>query len=252
VLTHLRDSNRDGAGFLWLVDPDKVNRSHMDPRWPRAEELGVTAFLVGTSQDTNEDLEPAIAALRECTNLPLILFPGSAAQVSPNVDAVLFLSLLSGRNPEYLVGEQVKGTPKIREHAIEPIPTGYILVDTGSAAQTSVAIRSQTQPIAESNITSICDHALCGEFMGHALIYIEAGSGAKRPIAPGVIRTVKSTLSVPLIVGGGMTTPHHCSSAIHAGADFVVVGTALERDESVALLDNLIRATRHEQKVVKV
>ncbi|GAB4324056.1 MAG: geranylgeranylglyceryl/heptaprenylglyceryl phosphate synthase [Candidatus Zixiibacteriota bacterium] len=251
VLTHLHNVRRSGTGFLWLVDPQKVDPQHPDPRWQQAEDLGVTAFLVGTSQDGNGDLEPAIGALRERTQLPLILFPGSAAQVSPHVDAVLFLTLLSGRNPEYLVGEQVKGTPKIRDYNIEPIPTGYILVDTGSAAQTSVAIRSRTQPLAESDTTAICDHALCGEYMGHSMIYIEAGSGAKRPIAPDVIRGVKSTLSIPLIVGGGMTTPDHCAAAVQAGADYIVIGTALEHDTSVNCLRDLIAATTINRKVVK-
>ncbi len=250
VRAYLEGSDRSDPGFLWLVDPEKVDPNRPDPRWQQADELGVTAFLVGTSQDGNGDLEPAIAALRQHTQLPLILFPGSAAQVSPHVDAVLFLTLLSGRNPEYLVGEQVKGTPKIREYNIEPIPTGYILVDTGSAAQTSVAIRSRTQPITEADTTSICHHALCGEYMGHSLIYIEAGSGAKRPIAPNVIRDVRSTLSVPLIVGGGITTPVQCTDAVNAGADVVVIGTALERERSLGFLQEMIVATKSNRKTV--
>lgn len=248
----LLHARRHAPGFLWLVDPEKIDAASPDPRWAMASELGVTAFLVGTSQDGNGDLEPAIGSLRQSTQLPLILFPGSAAQVSPHVDAVLFLTLLSGRNPEYLVGEQVKGTPKIRDYGIEPIPTGYILVDTGSAAQTSVALRSKTQPIPERETATICNHALCGEYMGHALIYIEAGSGAKRPIAVDTIRQVKSAIGVPLIVGGGMKTAIHCASAVKAGADFVVVGTALEHDDSIELLRDMADAVHATGKAVNV
>lgn len=252
VYQQLCNPHRSGARFLWLVDPEKVDADTPDPRWKLAEEIGVTAFLVGTSQNGNGDLEPAIASLRRSTQLPLILFPGSAAQVSQHVDAVLFLSLLSGRNPDYLVGEQVRGTPKIREFGIEPIPTGYILVDTGSAAQTSVAKRSQTRPIHESDNTSVCEHALCAQYMGHSMVYIEAGSGATRPIAATLIRQVKDTIDIPLIVGGGMTAPEHCISAVSAGADFVVIGTALENDPSIDLLRGLVEATHSNRKTVRV
>jgi putative glycerol-1-phosphate prenyltransferase len=246
----LIDARRRAPGFLWLVDPDKIDASNPDPRWARAGEIGVTAFLVGSSQDDEANLDKPLAILREHVTLPLILFPGSASQVSPHFDAVLFLSLLSGRNPEYLVGEQVKGTPLIRAYGIEPIPTGYILVGTGT--ETSVAKRSQTRPIAEDQADSICDHALCGEFMGHAFIYLEAGSGARKPIARSVIERVRAEISIPLIVGGGLKTPDACADAVSAGADFVVVGTALETDRSEDLLSGMVEATIAPKKTVKV
>lgn len=246
----LIDARRTAPGFLWLVDPDKIDANNPDPRWARAGEIGVTAFLVGSSQDGQTDLDLPLAVLREHVTLPLILFPGSASQVSPHFDAVLFLSLLSGRNPEYLVGEQVKGTPLIREYGIEPIPTGYILVDTGT--ETSVAKRSATKPIAEDRVGWICEHALCGEYMGHSFIYLEAGSGARQPIATGVIEQVKAAISIPLIIGGGLKTPASCADAVAAGADFVVVGTALENDWSVDLLTGMVGATTGPKKAVKV
>lgn len=246
----LIDARRKSPGFLWLVDPDKIDANNPDPRWARAKEIGVTAFLVGSSQDGKTDLDKPLAVLREHVTLPLILFPGSASQVSPHFDAVLFLTLLSGRNPEYLVGEQVKGAPLIREFGIEPIPTGYILVDTGT--ETSVAKRSATKPIPENQVESICEHALCGEYMGHAFIYLEAGSGARQPIAASVIEQVKSEISIPLIVGGGMKTPAACTNTVVAGADFVVVGTALENDWSEELLIGMVTATTGPKKAVKV
>lgn len=246
----LIDARRRAPGFLWLVDPDKIDAGKPDPRWAHAGEIGVTAILVGSSQDDEANLGRSLAALREHATLPLILFPGSASQVSPHFDAVLFLSLLSGRNPEYLVGEQVKGTPLIREYGIEPIPTGYILIDTGT--ETSVARRSATQPIPESKIDLICDHALCGEFMGHSFIYLEAGSGARKPITLPVIERVKAEIAVPLIVGGGIKTSESCARAVSAGADFIVVGTALENDRSEDLLTGMVEATTASKRVVRV
>lgn len=248
VLRTLLDARRTGPGFLWLIDPDKIDTRRPDPRWETASETGVTAFLVGTSQSGNAGFDCTVAFLRKHTRLPLILFPGSASQVSPHVDAVLFLSLLSGRNPDYLVGEQVKGTPLIRDYGIEPIPTGYILVDTGT--QTSVASESGTHPIPEDDIESICDHALCAQYMGKTLVYLEAGSGAKNPVGGTVIRRVKDSISIPLIVGGGIRTAEACAMAVRSGADFVVVGTALEFDRSAVLLQEMCEVTRSTQGVM--
>ncbi len=242
VYHRLIEARRSGTGFLWLIDPDKIDPARPDPRWQRAAEFGVTAFLVGTSQNVNPRYHDAMLCLREFAHLPLILFPGAASQVSPHVDAVFFLSLLSGRNPDYLVGEQVKGTPLIRDYKIESIPTGYLLIDTGSSS--SVARESGTDPIPQDEIETICDHALCAEYMGKALVYLEAGSGAGRAIAPRVIERVKKSISIPLVIGGGIKAPEQASMVASAGADFVVVGTALELDSSVELLAALTSAVR--------
>lgn len=242
IYRQLIEARRESPRLLWLVDPDKVAPRRPDPRWAIAGECGVAAILVGTSQGDNPNLDCSIASIRKHATVPLILFPGSAAQVSHHVDAVLFLTLLSGRNPEFLVGQQVKGTPLVRDYGIEPIPTGYILVDTGTA--TSVAKHSNTTPIPESEVPSICDHALCAEYMGQSLVYLEAGSGALRPIVASVVKSVRNAISIPLIVGGGIKTPDACCSAVNAGADFVVVGTALENDQSIELLRELSDAVR--------
>lgn len=242
VFRQLLEARRESPRLLWLVDPDKVLPRQPDPRWAIAGECGVAAILVGTSQGDNPNLDCSIASIRKHATVPLILFPGSAAQVSHHVDAVLFLTLLSGRNPEFLVGQQVIGTPLVRDYGLEPIPTGYILVDTGST--TSVAKHSNTSPIPESEITSICDHALCAEYMGQSVVYLEAGSGALRPIVSNVIKSVRSAIRTPLIVGGGIKTPESCRAAADAGADFVVIGTALESDGSEELLRELSDAVR--------
>jgi phosphoglycerol geranylgeranyltransferase len=242
VFQQLLDARRESPRLLWLVDPDKVEPRRPDPRWAIAAECGVAALLVGTSQGDNPNLDCSIASIRRHASLPLILFPGSAVQVSPHVDAVLFLTLLSGRNPEFLVGQQVKGTPLVRDYSIEPIPTGYILVDTGTA--TSVAKHSNTAPIPQAEITFICDHALCAQYMGQSVVYLEAGSGAANPISPRVIEAVRREIDIPLIVGGGIRTPDSCRIAVQAGADFVVIGTALENDRSEQLLRELSDAVR--------
>lgn len=242
IYRHLLDARRESPRLLWLVDPDKVVPRRPDPRWAIAGECGVAAILVGTSQGDNPDLDCSIAAIRKYSTVPLILFPGSASQVSHHVDAILFLTLLSGRNPDFLVGEQVKGTPLVRDFGLEPIPTGYILIDTGS--MTSVSKHSNTAPIPEVDTVSICDHALCAEYMGQSLVYLEAGSGASRPITPHVVSAVRAAISIPLIVGGGVKTPESCRAVIEAGADFIVVGTALENDGSEELLRELSDAAR--------
>jgi phosphoglycerol geranylgeranyltransferase len=242
IYRQLLGARRESPRLLWLVDPDKVTPRRPDPRWAMAGDCGVAAILVGTSQGDNPNLDCSIASIRKYATVPLILFPGSAAQVSHHVDAILFLTLLSGRNPEFLVGQQVKGAPLVRDYGIEPIPTGYILIDTGTA--TSVARHSNTTPLPESDVVAICDHALCAEYMGQSLVYLEAGSGASDPIAASVIKSVRGMISIPLIVGGGIKTQDACMSAVDAGADFVVVGTALENDESVELLRELCSAVR--------
>lgn len=242
ICQQLLEARRESPRLLWLIDPDKVEPRRPDPRWAIAAEYGVAALLVGTSQGDNPGLDCAIAGIRKHASVPMILFPGSAAQVSPHVDAVLFLMLLSGRNPEFLVGQQVKGTPLVRDYDIEPIPTGYILLDTGTT--TSVAKHSNTAPIPESELVSICDHALCAQYMGQSFVYLEAGSGAQRPISARVIEAVRKEIEIPLIVGGGIKTVDACQDAVGAGADFVVVGTALEVDQSENLLRELSDAVR--------
>jgi phosphoglycerol geranylgeranyltransferase len=249
VFRRLLDLRTESPRLLWLVDPDKVQPRRPDPRWAMAEDCGVAALLVGTSQGENPDLDCAIASIRKSASVPLILFPGSASQLSPHVDAILFLTLLSGRNPDFLVGEQVKGAPLVRDFRIEPIPTGYVLVDTGST--TSVAKHSGTAPIPESDVTSICDHALCAQYMGQSLVYLEAGSGAAAPIGKRVIELVRGMIDIPLIVGGGLTTAETCQAAVQAGADFVVVGTALETDRSEGLLRELSDAVRGISAAIK-
>jgi len=162
------------------------------------------------------------------TNIPLIIFPGNTTQLHSEADALLFLSLISGRNPEYLIGKHVESIPFIRSSDLEVVPTGYILIDGGS--KSSVAYISQTKPIPPEYNDIIQNTALAGEFLGMQMIYLEAGSGAKNHVPESVVSQVASELHIPLIVGGGIKDAHTAQSLTEAGADLIVIGNVLEKD----------------------
>ncbi len=233
---------RSGCGFLWLIDPTRVMPEMIDPRWERAAGAGVDAILIGTSSGWSPLVESTIKNIRAATELPLILFPGSAIQVNRFADAILFLSLMSGRNPQYLIGEQVDGAPLIKSFGIEPIPTAYLLIESG--AITSVQYVSQTLPIPADKPGLAQVHALAAEYLGMKLVYLEAGSGAPRPVPVEMIRQVKEHISIPLVVGGGLTSPAQVEDAATAGADFVVVGTALEFNPTTGFLKEMAGAAK--------
>jgi len=239
IYTNLTE-NQNGGGFFWLIDPARLIPEMIDPRWEKAREAGVDAILIGTSSGFTPAAETAIKNIRANTDLPLILFPGSAIQVNRFVDAILFLSLVSGRNPQFLIGEQVSGAPMIRAFGIEPIPTAYILVESGGT--TAVQYVSQTMPIPADKPDLAKAHALAAEYLGMKFVYLEAGSGAPRPVPTEMIRQVKEYISVPLIVGGGLTTPEQIAQAVRAGADFIVVGSALEFNPTTGFLKEMAQA----------
>lgn len=232
--------NREGCGFFWLIDPTRVMPEMVDPRWERAREAGVDAILIGTSMGFSPTAKAAIKTIRSHTDLPLILFPGSAIQVNRFVDAILFISLVSGRNPRYLIGEQVDGAPMIKSYGIEPIPTAYILIESG--ATTAVQYVSQTLPIPADKPDIAKVHALAAEYMGMKFVYLEAGSGAPHPVPPAMVRQVAEYISIPLLVGGGLTTPRQVADAAEAGADFVVVGSALEFNPTTGFIKEMAAA----------
>ena len=209
-----------------LIDPDKFDVSQTKPflnKIPRE----TTHLFVGGSSVTNGETEKTVKALKAETKLPIFLFPGDYSQITPLADALLFLTLLSGRNAEYLVGQQVKSISKLRDSSVETIPTGYILIDGGN--DSAVSRVTQTEPLPQENLELIVNTALAGQFMGAKLIYLEAGSGAKFSIKPEIISEVKKAIKIPLIVGGGIKTESQKEIAYGAGADMVVMGTAYEK-----------------------
>ena len=218
------------AGYLVLVDPDRIELKEI-PRFAQlAQSAGVDGILLGGSFLTN-DLSTIAETLKKSTDLPIILFPGSAMQVTPHADAILFMSLLSGRNANYLIGEQVKAAPMIQRVGLETISTGYILIDGGQ--QTAVSFISNTTPIPNDKVEIAWAHALAGQYLGMKLIYLEAGSGAKKPVPDQIINSVKKQVTVPIIVGGGIRSPEVARKKVVAGAQFVVTGNVIEQDPSL-------------------
>lgn len=214
-------------GIFVLVDPDRDG--HLDRLLPVLKETSqVRGVLVGGSFLEHPDFCGWFRQLRAQVDLPLILFPGSGYQLCPEADAVLYLSLISGRNPRYLIEEQVRAAPRVRAWNLEAIPTAYLLV--GDGTNTSVAYVTQTQPIPARKVELVVAHALAARYLGFRLIYLEAGSGAATPIPPEVVRAVRESVDLPLMVGGGLRTPEDVEAVLEAGADFVVLGTVLEEN----------------------
>lgn len=208
-----------------LIDPDKFETADAASFLQKIPEATTHIFVGGSTVEKGQT-EACIGSLRKETSLPVVIFPGDHSQITPAADALLFLSLISGRNPEYLIEQQVRSVDRLREMELEVIPTGYILVDGGK--ECAVQRVSNTLPMSQSNPKEIVNTALAGEYSGKKLIYLEAGSGAENPVSEEIIGAVKGAISIPLIVGGGIRTCEQLETAYAAGADMVVVGTAFE------------------------
>ena len=208
-----------------LIDPDKFDVPRSEIFLNRIPD-STNYLFVGGSQVENGQTEIVVKRLKQLSELPIVLFPGDVNQITNQADAILFLSLLSGRNPEYLINQQVKSISKLQHSSLEIIPTGYILIDGG--VSTSVLEISQTKAISQDRISEVVHTALAGQFSGKQLIYLEAGSGAKFPVSAEIISEVKKNISIPLIVGGGIKTNLQKETVYQAGADMVVMGNAFE------------------------
>ena len=214
-------------GAFILLDPDRIDTERIGDVLKRAEKnKAVKGIFVGTSLLMNPFFDNFIQKVKENTTLPVIIFPGSHYQVSKHADAILFLSVVSGRNPDVLIGEQVRMAPLIQHFGIEPIPTAYILIESGNV--TSVEFISGTRPIPRDKTDIALAHALASWMLGFKLIYLEAGSGARLPVPEEIIREIKEKVPLPLVVGGGLNTKEKIDRAFKAGADFVVIGNAIE------------------------
>jgi len=211
-----------------LIDPEKIEIHQVSGFIKKVNQSFATHIFVGGSTDVNSDSEKVVVEIKKHTTLPVILFPGDVNQITPKADGILFLSLISGRNPKYLIEQQVDAALRVHQSNLEVLPTGYILIDGDK--ETSVQKISKTSPIPQSEYDLILKTALAGQFSGKKLIYLEAGSGAKTPVSSVIINCVKSELKVPLIVGGGIRNIEQLNKAYNAGADLVVIGTAFEKD----------------------
>lgn len=213
-------------GIAWLVDPEKETDLS---RFAWVKGSGLDLILVGGSSASSENFESIVLSLKKVAGeIPVCLFPGSHLQLSCHADAILFMSLISGRNPEFLISHQVLAAPEIARMDLEVLPTGYILVNHGELL--SVHAVSQTLPLSNEDLEQAKATALAGKFLGMRYFYLDAGSGARIPVSPKVISEVKSTVNLPLIVGGGLNSLEKIRAAFEAGADLIVLGNSIEKD----------------------
>ncbi|MFK8043910.1 MAG: geranylgeranylglyceryl/heptaprenylglyceryl phosphate synthase [Crocinitomicaceae bacterium] len=226
-----------------LIDPEKMHcEQTLMPLLAKIQILNPHFIFVGGSTVSESEFKACLSILKANTKIPLIIFPGSQTQVSNQADAILFLSLISGRNPDYLIGHQIKSAHRIREVGLEAIPTGYILID--GEKNSSVAYVSQTTPIPNDQISIAVETAIAGEMLGLKTIFMDAGSGAKKAISSNMIKAVKDQINLPLIIGGGIRTIEGVESAFNAGADVVVIGNKIEED--IDFLLDLKNSIKHQ------
>ncbi|MDR6564124.1 MULTISPECIES: geranylgeranylglyceryl/heptaprenylglyceryl phosphate synthase [unclassified Arcicella] len=226
--------------FAVLIDPDKVNEDSFSHLISLSKEQAVDFFFVGGSLITSSIMEKVITDIKANSDIPVVLFPGNSLHLNNKVDGVLFLSLISGRNPDYLIGQQVISAPILKRSGIEVLPTGYMIIDSGR--QTTVSYISNTTPIPHDKPSIAACTAMAGEMLGLKLIYMDAGSGAYNAVSPEMIAAVQQSVDVPIIVGGGINTAKKAHDALRAGADIIVVGNAIE--ERMELIQDIAKTVR--------
>ena len=237
IYTRIANSLQSRKMFALHVDPDKYDDASLERLAMAANRNCVDFILIGGSL-VFKPVDQAVKTLKANTDIPVLLFPGNILQISEHVDAILLLCLISGRNPEYLIGNHVIAAPLLKQSGLEIIPTSYILIENGKS--TSVEYISNTRPIPADKTDLATATAMAGEMLGHRLIYLEAGSGALEPVNTKLISEVKKNIGIPLIVGGGINSVEKIHELYHAGADMIVVGTAVEQDTTN--LDRLCEA----------
>lgn len=229
-----------GAGYLVLIDPDKNDKGTLPSFVREATEAGVDGFLVGGSLMLTNEFEAHLQTIKRNTTLPVLIFPGSLLQVSSIADAILFLILISGRNAEHLIGNQVIAAPIIKKTGLEAISTGYMLIEAGKT--TSAEFMSNTKPIPRNKPDIALAHALAAELIGMKMLYLDAGSGADASVPDEMIRAISGSCTLPMIVGGGIRTPEEARKKAEAGASFVVTGTVTEQNNHGSFVRELAEA----------
>ncbi len=244
-LLQVRESR--GAGYFVLIDPDKWQLNEIAGVASAACAAGADAILVGGSLLLSSSFDELVKLIKAQVDIPVIIFPGSTTQVSRHADAVFFLSLISGRNPTYLIGEQVRAAPVIKALNIEPISVGYMLIESGCT--TSAEFMSNTQPIPRNKADIAKATALAAEYFGMKLVYLEAGSGAVHSVPEEMVRQVCDYISLPIIVGGGIRTPEEAAAKVAAGAAFVVTGNVLEDGVQDGLMREFAEAIHQKRRL---
>ena len=227
LFEQLENIRRDrGAIAVALIDPDTKNDEILLSMINLINDCDFDIIFVGGSLISDNEFDRRLEFIKHNTNLPLVIFPGSSNQLSAHADAILYLSLISGRNPQYLIGEHVKSAPLIYNLSIETIPTAYILLESG--IRSSVEVVSDTKPIPMEKHDIILAHALAGQYLGKSLIFLESGSGSKEHATCEIVSYLKPHLSIPIIVGGGVNTAESADMLVKAGADYIVTGSQIE------------------------
>jgi phosphoglycerol geranylgeranyltransferase len=227
-----------GKKSYWvLLDPDDYSLDEARDVAIECERCGADALLIGGSLLYSNHFDSFVATIKKAVSIPVLLFPGDSTQLSKHADALLYLSLISGRNPTNLIGEHVKAAPIIREIKIEPIATAYMLVESGSVS--SVEFISNTRPLPRNKPGIAAAHALAAQFMGMKLVYLEAGSGATLSVPPEMITLVKKWIDIPVIVGGGIRDASTTVEKLNAGADIIVTGTIVTRANGLHIMKEI-------------
>jgi len=229
-----------GAGYFVLIDPDQKNHSNIEELVQAANESEVDALLVGGSLMMDAGNHDRVAKIQNNAKMPVIFFPGGVTQLNGFYDAMFFMSILSGRNPHYLIGEQAIAAPIVKDIGIETIPMGYLLIDGGTT--TTVEFMSSTKPIPMDRPDITVAHALAAQYLGKKFVYLEAGSGAKFPVSLETIETVNNQIEIPIIVGGGIKTPKDAEERVNAGVSFIVTGTITEKSENLSVMKDFSEA----------
>lgn len=214
--------------FAVLIDPDGLSEEQLNQLLTLSIKSNVDYFFVGGSLITNYVVEQSIRIIKEKSNIPVVLFPGNSLHISSLADGILFLSLISGRNPEFLIGQQVVAAPMLKTSGLEIMPTGYLLVDGGRP--TTVSYMSNTNPIPHNKPAIAACTAMAGEMLGLKLMYLDAGSGAENVVSTEMITAVRKAVNTPIIVGGGIRSATDARMILEAGADIIVVGNAIEKE----------------------
>ncbi len=230
IYNHLLNTiSAKGAAYLILLDPDKIENDRLPVFIKYCENAGVDGFLIGGSLMINGDFEGFISLVKANTSLPAIIFPGSISQISHAADAILYISVISGRNPENLIGKHVIAAPAIKKCGIEPISTGYIIVESGIS--TTAQYMSGSLPVPRNKPEIAAATALAAEYFGMKLIYLEAGSGAEYTIPNEMIKAVSEYCTIPIVVGGGIRSPFTAREKVESGANIVVIGNFFEKEK---------------------
>lgn len=239
--------NKKGAAYFILIDPDKLPIEKTGPFVSYCENVGVDGFLVGGSLMINGDLDLTIQEVKRNSKLPIIIFPGSVNQVSKYADAILYISLISGRNAEHLIGKHVQAAPLIKKYDLEPISTGYMLIESGKT--TTAEYISESKPIPRNKPEIATATALAGQYLGMKLIYLEGGSGAENSVPADMIQDVTKNVDIPVIVGGGISTPNEAHQKVVAGANIIITGNFFENEDNWELIPEFCSAIHINEQI---